>query len=87
MRGEAPVDMRCKDPMGLAGRSSMCLARCMTFVYCCAGQEREAEHNVGVPAHLHRRRWVEIGAIEQAVIKFSDERITLMSVRLNAKRG
>ena len=28
-----------------------------------------------------------IGAIEQAVIKVSDERITLMSVRLNARRG
>ena len=28
-----------------------------------------------------------IGAIEQAVIKFSDERITLMSVRLNARSG
>ena len=30
---------------------------------------------------------VGIGAIEQAVIKVSEERITLMSVKLNARRG
>ena len=30
---------------------------------------------------------VGIGAIEQAVINVSDERITLMSAKLNARRG